>query len=59
VIFCRNVIIYFDAPTTRNLMQRICGQLKPGGFLFMGHSELLEHHLLPVVPTASTVYQKA
>jgi len=58
VIFCRNVIIYFDAPTTRNLMQRICEQLKPGGFLFMGHSELLEHHLLPVVPTASTVYQK-
>ncbi|MFA5904240.1 MAG: protein-glutamate O-methyltransferase CheR [Desulfobacula sp.] len=58
VIFCRNVIIYFDAPTTRNLMQRICGQLKPGGFLFMGHSELLEYHALPVEPAASTVYQK-
>ena len=58
VIFCRNVIIYFDAPTTRSLMQRMCEQLKPGGFLFMGHSELLEHHLLPIVPTASTVYQK-
>lgn len=58
IIFCRNVIIYFDPPTTRKLMARMCEQLKPGGFLFMGHSELLEHQLLPVLPVGSTVYQK-
>lgn len=39
VIFCRNVMIYFDQPTKERLMARLCDQLLPGGHLYIGHSE--------------------
>lgn len=39
VIFCRNVMIYFDQPTKDRLLQRFAGQLEPGGHLYIGHSE--------------------
>jgi chemotaxis protein methyltransferase CheR len=41
VIFCRNVMIYFDTPTKTNLVERFTQQLKPGGWLYIGHSESL------------------
>ena len=39
VIFCRNVMIYFDRQTQQRLINRFWQLLKPGGFLFVGHSE--------------------
>ena len=39
VIFCRNVMIYFDQPTKERLVSRLAAQLKPGGYLYIGHSE--------------------
>lgn len=39
VIFCRNVMIYFDAPTQRRVLERIHAVMKPHGLLFVGHSE--------------------
>ncbi len=41
LIFCRNVMIYFDSPTQRRLVQRFCDILVPGGHLLVGHSESL------------------
>ena len=41
VIFCRNVVIYFDKDTQRSLFDRFADMLTPGGYLFIGHSESL------------------
>jgi chemotaxis protein methyltransferase CheR len=38
-IFCRNVMIYFDKPTQRLVLERLAARLKPGGLFFAGHSE--------------------
>ena len=39
VVFCRNLLIYFDRATQRKVLSRLCRCLKPGGYLFLGHSE--------------------
>ena len=59
IIFCRNVIIYFDKKTQDNLINRLCSHLKPDGYLFMGHSEVLHcTDNTPLVSTAPAVYRK-
>jgi chemotaxis protein methyltransferase CheR len=53
VIFCRNVMIYFDRATQETLVQRLGACLEPGGYLFVGHSETLtgiDHRLEYVKP---------
>ena len=39
IVFCRNVMIYFDEPTQRRVLERMHRALRPGGLLFAGHSE--------------------
>lgn len=41
VIFCRNVLIYFTAPTTKKVVEMFADALNPGGYLYMGHAETL------------------
>jgi chemotaxis protein methyltransferase CheR len=58
VIFCRNVMIYFDKPTQQELVRRYWDLLEPGGHLFVGHSESLTgsaHHFRYIQPA---VYMK-
>jgi len=53
VIFCRNVMMYFDRRTQGDLVNRLAGRLEPGGYLFVGHSESLsgvQHSLAYVRP---------
>lgn len=42
LIFCRNVMIYFDVPTRNALLRKLYNYLEPGGYLFVGHSESLD-----------------
>jgi chemotaxis protein methyltransferase CheR len=58
IIFCRNVIIYFDRPTQVRLLEKLTRQLAPGGYFFAGHSESLQGMDLPLVPVAPAVYRK-
>ncbi|GBE02727.1 chemotaxis protein methyltransferase [bacterium BMS3Bbin06] len=58
IIFCRNVIIYFDRPTQEILLNRFCRHLRPGGYIFMGHSETLHGLNVPLVQAAPMVYRK-
>ena len=58
VIFCRNVMIYFDRSTQATLMEKFFRYLRPGGYLFIGHSESLQwidHQFTYLRPT---IYQK-
>ena len=58
IIFCRNVVIYFDKQTQQKLMRKFYCQLRPGGYLFIGHSETLSGLDVDFKPVASTVYRK-
>ena len=58
LIFCRNVMIYFDRPTQAQLVAKFYRYLKPGGYLFIGHSESLQRLDQPFKAVAPTIYQK-
>ncbi len=58
VIFCRNVLIYFDRHTQELLLTRLYDRLCRGGYLFLGHSETLCGMNLDFVSVAPTVYRK-
>jgi chemotaxis protein methyltransferase CheR len=58
VIFCRNVIIYFDRDTQGKVLGQMHRCLSPGGFLFLGHSETINGLNLPYIPVAPTIYKK-
>ena len=58
VIFCRNVMMYFDKATQQDIVERMRAALEPGGYLFVGHSESLtgvKHGLAYVCPA---IYRK-
>jgi chemotaxis protein methyltransferase CheR len=58
IIFCRNVIIYFDKSTQEKLLNKFCNYLSPDGYIFMGHSETLFGMDVPLVQVAPTVYRR-
>lgn len=58
VIFCRNVLIYFDKPTQQKLFQRMAGALKKDGYLMLGHSEGMHGFNNLFKPVGHSVYQR-
>jgi chemotaxis protein methyltransferase CheR len=58
IIFCRNVIIYFDKESKKRLVERFADTLKPGGFLFIGHSESLYKVTDRFELIGQTIYRK-
>lgn len=58
VVFCRNVMIYFDAPTQRRVLERIHAVLKPGGMLFVGHAENFSESRDLFTLRGKTVYER-
>ncbi|MGO4307193.1 CheR family methyltransferase [Cupriavidus sp. RAF12] len=59
VIFCRNVMIYFDKPTQGRILERFAPLLKPNGLLFAGHSENFSYVTRAFQLRGQTVYELA
>jgi chemotaxis protein methyltransferase CheR len=58
LIFCRNVLIYFDKKTQEQVVSRLCEQLLPGGYLFLGHSESITGFRHDLTQVAGTVFRR-
>ena len=58
VIFCRNVMIYFDAQTKRELVEKFVNALAPGGYLIVGHSEFIDRASMGLAYVTPSVYRK-
>lgn len=58
VIFLRNVLIYFDNPTKEKIVRNLITKLRPGGILFIGHSESLKGMDFPLELISHTCYRK-
>ncbi|MFC3122665.1 CheR family methyltransferase [Agaribacter flavus] len=57
IVFCRNVMIYFDKPTQLQILKKIVGHMKPNGIYFAGHSENFSHVSTLLTPLGKTIYQ--
>lgn len=58
LVLFRNVMIYFDRPTQEAVVGRLCDRLRPGGHLFLGHSESLAGFTLPLEQVAGSTFRK-
>jgi chemotaxis protein methyltransferase CheR len=58
LIFCRNVLIYFDEPTTKRVIGNLTNALAPGGYLILGHSESGNVKHAELKPLSRAIYQK-
>jgi chemotaxis protein methyltransferase CheR len=57
IIFCRNVMIYFDVPTQKKVIEHMARVLQPGGYLMLGHSENIQWAAHLLRPLKNTVFQ--
>jgi len=56
IIFCRNVLIYFDRKTQEKVINKLCNNLKPGAYFFLGHSESITNIKAPLKQIKPTIY---
>lgn len=59
IVFLRNVLIYFDPPAKREIVQRVGALIKPGGYLFTGHSESLSNLQVGLTAVRPAIYARA
>lgn len=59
VIFCRNVLIYFDKDTQAQIVTRFVSLLRPGGYLMLGHSESLGKHIQGLEMIGRTIFKRS
>ncbi len=58
VVFCRNVLIYFDRETQERVIAKLCEKLRVGGYFFLGHSESIMNMTLPLKQIKPTIFQR-
>jgi chemotaxis protein methyltransferase CheR len=58
IIFCRNVLIYFDRETQQQVINKLTSKLKYDGFFFLGHSESITNMKVPLRPIRPTIFRK-
>lgn len=58
IIFCRNVLIYFDKEVQEKVINKLCDRLKPGGYFFLGHSESIAGMKVPLKQLKPTIFKK-
>ena len=58
IIFCRNVLIYFDRETQEKVINRLCRHLKPNGYFFLGHSESITNIDVPLKQVKPTIFRR-
>ena len=58
IIFCRNVLIYFDRDTQERVINRLATKLKTGGYFFLGHSESITNFDVPLIQLRPTIFRR-
>ncbi|MDY8107618.1 CheR family methyltransferase [Fulvimarina sp. 2208YS6-2-32] len=58
VIFCRNVLIYFDTKTQQEIIARLCRHVRPGGLFILGHADVLRDTTLPLRLVRNNIYER-
>lgn len=58
IVFLRNVMIYFDNDTKRNLIQKVYDAMEPGGYLFIGRTETIDRNHTPFQMIQPSIFQK-
>jgi chemotaxis protein methyltransferase CheR len=58
IIFCRNILIYFEKQVQEAVLGKLCEHLRPGGYLFLGHSETITRFALPLDPVGPTMFRR-
>ncbi len=58
IVFCRNVLIYFDRETQQQVINKLASKLKTNGYFFLGHSESITNMNVPLRQIKPTIFRK-
>ena len=58
IVFCRNILIYFERSVQEKVLNKICQNIRPGGYLYIGHGESITGMTLPVKTLAPSVFRR-